>query len=428
MWLPNLADVAWMTDVLSRHGGTLGLPGDVAAVELLDARLTHPFGPGSPRCRGWATYLVTSTGSDPVRLYVKGFPAGGASQAAWQQDRVTRGAGRSAYLHELDLVVWRFPEDPRLPTLPALVTPRLAARIMPPAVRDLLGSSPGDGLRTTVVRYQPEVSATLRLEVDRDGAPAVFAKHLADGTVADIAARHQALWSTSDPPPELRIAEPLAADPVRGVLWTRGVSGHPLAEAVDPDQLPDATASLGALLAALHASSVHVTEDVVVDDLLAEAHSKAAKLARAHPVIASVVTDLVAATTRRRGDAVHERVCTLHGDFHLAQLVSSARGPVLVDLDSMMQGPPEVDLAEFLVELALRGLPESVTQEVARGLLSSYSSASGIEIDAALLETCADIEFLNRCYRHLRRHSPGWQSALETALGRHAEMRSLLRV
>jgi hypothetical protein len=352
VWIPDLADAAWMTDVLSRHGGTLGLPGDVAAVELLDARLTHPFRPASPRCRGWATYLVTLHDADPVRLYVKGFHAGGASQAVWQQDRASRGAGRSAYLRELDLVVWRFPEDPRLPTLPALVSPRLAARIMPPAVRDLLGSSPGDEVRTTVVRYQPEVSATLRFEVDRDGAPTVFAKHLADRTATTIASRHQALWSASDPPPELRIAEPLAADPVRGVLWTRGVSGHPLAETVDPDQLPDATASLGAMLAALHASSVHVTQDVVVDDLLTEAQSKAAKLARAHPVIASVVTHLVAATTRRRGDAVNERVCTLHGDFHLAQLVSSARGPVLVDLDSMMHGPPEVDLAEFLVELA----------------------------------------------------------------------------
>ena len=427
MWLPNLADVAWMTDVLSRHGGRLGLAGDVVAVELLDARLTHPFGPGSPRCRGWATYLVTSKGADPVRLYVKGFPAGGDSQAAWQQDRVTRGAGRSTYLHELDLVVWRFPEDPQLPALPPLVTPQLAARIMPPAVRDLLGSSLGDGLRTTVVRYQPEVSATLRFEVDRDGAPAVFAKHLASGTVP-IASRHQALWSTSDLPPELRIAEPLGADPVRGVLWTRGVSGHPLAEAVDPEQLPDATASLGALLAALHSSSVHVTGAVVVDDLLAEAQSKAAKLTRADPVIGSVATDLVAATTRRRRDAVNERVCTLHGDFHLAQLVSSVRGPVLVDLDSMMHGPPEVDLAEFLVEMALRELPQSVRQGVAAGLLSSYASAAGIEIDAALLETCADIEFLNRCYRHLRRHAPDWRPALEAALGRHAEMRSLLRV
>ena len=101
---------------------------------------------------------------------------------------------------------------------------------------------------------------------------------------------------------------------------------------------------------------------------------------------------------------------------------------MLVDLDSMVHGPPEVDLAEFLVDLALRGLPEGVTQEVAQQLLSSYSSASGTEIDAALLDTCADAEFLNRCYRHLRRHTPGWQSALETALGRHAEMRSLLRV
>ena len=81
---------------------------------------------------------------------------------------------------------------------------------------------------------------------------------------------------------------------------------------------------------------------------------------------------------------------------------------MLVDLDTMVHGPPEVDLAEFLVELALRGLPRASRRKSRGGLLSSYSSASGIEIDAALLATCADIEFLNRCYRHLRRHSPGW--------------------
>ncbi|QWZ09666.1 phosphotransferase [Nocardioides panacis] len=203
--------------------------------------------------------------------------------------------------------------------------------------------------------------------------------------------------------------------------------GTPLADAVEPDQLPEATASLGALLAAVHASSVPLTRDVVVDDLLVETHKKAAKLVRAHPPITSVVADVVTATTRRRGEARHERVRTLHGDFHLAQLVSSPRGPVLVDLDSMVHGPPEVDLAEFLVELALRELPARVKQAVAHGLLASYSRASGTEIDAALLETCAGVEFLHRCYRHLHRHSPGWQSALETDLGRHAEMTSLLR-
>lgn len=425
VWVPNLTDVTWMTDVLRRHNGRLGLPGDVVAVQLLDARLTHPFRPASRRCRGWATYVVSAKGVEPVRLYVKGFPDETAARAVWQQDRATRGSGRCIYLYELDLVVWRFPEDPRLPTLPALVAPRQVARLLPPPVRDVLVSSAG-GLRTTVVRYQPEASATLRLEVDGDGARTVFAKHLADGT-APIASRHQALWSRSDLPPELRIAEPLAADPVREVLWTRGVPGRPLTEAVDPARLPDATASVGAMLAALHSSGVPVRGRVDVDDLLAEAHGKATKLGRAHPALGPAVTDLVAATTRRRAEAGPERMCTLHGDFHLAQLVWSEQGPVLVDLDSMTHGPPEVDLAEFLAELALRGLPCGVARRVASGLLSSYSRASGTEIDAALLETCADIEFLNRCYRHLRRHSPGWEPALEEALGRHAEMRSLLR-
>jgi hypothetical protein len=207
-------------------------------------------------------------------------------------------------------------------------------------VRDVLGLPEGAEPRVTVVRYQPEASVTLRLEAGLETGPSVFAKHLADGTVADIAARHQALWSTSDPARGLRIAEPLAVDPVRRVLWTRGVAGRPLTETVRPDGLPEATAPLGPLLAALHATSVATTSSIGVDGLLVEAHKKADKLARAHPPIAPLVIGLVAAATTRRRDVVRERGCTLHGDFHLDQLVSSAAGPVLVDLDSLLVGPP----------------------------------------------------------------------------------------
>jgi hypothetical protein len=426
MWLPHLADVAWMTQHLSRHVAALGLPEPVVTVELIDARLTHPHRPESPRCRGWATYLVTSRDAAPVQLYVKGYPSGDASESAWQQDRLTRPWGRSTHLPELDLVVWRFPEDPRLAALPDLVTPRWGAGTMPAAVRDLLGATTADEPRATVVRYQPEASVTVRLDTPRSGAPSVFAKHLADGTVADVAARHQSLWSRSVHSRGLRIAEPLAVDPVRRVLWTRGVEGRPLTESVHPDRLPAATEQLGPLLAALHASSVDTTSRISVDDLLVEARKKADKLVRAHPPISAVVTDLVATASTRRRDVARERVCTLHGDFHLDQLVASAAGPVLVDLDSMVHGPPEVDLAEFLVDLALRGLPAATTQDVARALLSSYAQATGRAIDAALLAVCADAEFVNRCYRHLRRHSPEWQSGLESELARHADLASLL--
>ena len=423
MWLPDLADVSRMTGVLSQHVGALGVAGQVDSVQLLDVRLTHPHRPESPLCRGWATYLLRPTEAAPVQLYVKGFPDEVTSRAAWEQDREARPEGRSVHLREADLVVWPFPDDPRLTTLPTLVAPRRLAAILPPRTRDLLGQ--GVALRTTVVRYQPEASATLRVEAGEAGGPTVFAKHLADGTVAAAASRHEALWSV-DPRDGLRIAEPLGADPDRGVLWTRGVVGRPLAFAFPPDRLADVTASVGRLLAALHATAVDAPV-LTLDDLLAEMTKKIAKLTQALPAVGALLADLAAGAERRRNDATPERVSTLHGDFHIDQLVSSAAGPVLVDLDSMVCGPPEIDLAEFLVDLALRGLPLPVARGVGHSLLSSYAAAGATAIDRAALDVCADAEFVNRCYRHLRRHTPGWQDDLTAELGRHADVTAMLR-
>ncbi len=46
MWLPDLADAAWVRDVLSRHAEKLGLIGEVASTQLVDVRLTQPAPPG----------------------------------------------------------------------------------------------------------------------------------------------------------------------------------------------------------------------------------------------------------------------------------------------------------------------------------------------------------------------------------------------
>jgi hypothetical protein len=428
VWVPNLADAEWMTDVLSQHAGRLGIPDDVTAVHLLDARLTHPHRPESPLCTGWATYLLTVRDASPVQLYVKGFSGEGDSEQVWQQTGAARSGRRAWHLRELDLIVWRFPEDPQLTELPTLVDPRLAVGVLPAAVRDVLDLQPEDRLRISVVRYQPETSATLRLEVDRDGPATVFAKHYPDGRVAEVAARHQTLWRVADQVRGLRLAQPLAADPRRGVLWTRGVPGGPLLSAGVPAKLHQVTAAVGPLLSALHGSHVEVAQRLTVDDLLTEAHKKADKLARAHAPVAGHVHDLVTRATARRAQVPPERDRPLHGDFHLDQLVGSPDGLVLVDLDSMVQGAPEIDLAEFAVDLVLRSLPNNVTRDVIQRLLASYATSTGIELDKALLATCVDTEFVNRCYRHLRRNAPGWQAALEAELGRHADVVSHLLV
>ena len=98
MWLPDLADPVRVADVLSRHAERLDLRGAVAAVELVDVRLTHPHRPGSPLCRGWATYRVTTSDAEPVLLYLKGFPDPATSEAASQQDRTARPRGQRHHL------------------------------------------------------------------------------------------------------------------------------------------------------------------------------------------------------------------------------------------------------------------------------------------------------------------------------------------
>jgi aminoglycoside phosphotransferase (APT) family kinase protein len=415
VFLPHLANAVWATGVVTRHATNLAILGAIATVRLLDARLTHPHRPDSPMARGWATYAVAMSDSSSEQLYVKGFPDAALAEAAAKQDP------RATWLRDEDLVVWRFPDDPLLPALPTLVDPRTVAEALSPPVREVIGADARP--QTTVVRYQPEASATLRLE--EEAGAAVFAKHLAYGDVAGLDARHRALWSHAEESEHLRVAEPLAVDEDRSVLWARGVPGAPLTSAVPPSRLPEVAGSVGALLAELHESPVDVPQRLTVDELLVEVRKKADKLSRAHPPVQRLLSDIVAAAESRRDQVTSQRERPLHGDFHLDQLVASPHGPVLVDLDSMVTGAPEVDLAEFLVDLALRGLPESVVHRVARALLASYVDVSGTDLDPALLAICADAEFVNRCYRTLRHHAPGWQLALERELSRHEAVRTV---
>lgn len=433
MWLPAVADTEWMTEVFSRNAVLLGLMDGVSSARMLDARLSHPHEPESRLCSGWATYELTTgetTSTVPILLYVKAFPAG-ASTAAWQQHCAAVPYTAARHLPTLDLIVWQFPEDPGLPALPALVDPVVAVRHLPPVLGTALAGSgfgPG-GLGVEVVRYQPETNATLRYDVDlgaASDAPGVFAKHLAGGDVAATARRHCELWSLTARTPGLRIAAPLAADLQRGVLWTRALAGQPMVSALQPERLRAAAYDVALVLASLHDCGVVVAEQVCVEDALTEARKKSDKLAWAHPPIARLVCELATAAQVWRAGVHIKTDRTLHGDFHVGQLIDEPDGAYLVDLDSMVRGPAEMDLAEFVVDLSLRDVPEPVVKEIVPLLLDEYESHAGRSLDPALLRTFADAEFVNRCYRHLRRHAPGWSTALEHDLAQHDKLASLL--
>lgn len=406
----DLADPVRVAAVVRRHHRALGLPHAPAAVELLDVRIQNPQRPDSPRCRGWATVRVaTAPGGDVCDDVVLLLRAG-------DHGRLSEGG---TILPGLPLRVWSFPHDPGLSALASMTDPQRAEDLLPegPAARD-----PVVGVR--VVRWQPGVSASLRCALVGDaGRSAVYAKVLAHGAllaVDDVQRRLHARSSAG-----LRVAEPLGADPVHGILWTREVAGWPLLDTLrtgDPASIDRTARQTARSLAALHSSvSVPQLRRVQPGDVAVEAAKKARKIARAQPQHDDAV--------RRLGDLVTEGLDVPtddarphHGDYHVGQLLDTRDGLVLLDLDEMGVGDPAVDLAELAVDLLLRGLPPGTARRFLEVVGSSYGVAGGVLPTVGVLRGYAAAELLNRCYRHLRSPLPGWEADLALALAGAADV------
>jgi len=354
-------------------------------VQVLQATRRAPRRNAASRaCRIAVCYRLQTLGRPDEIVYGKVYPQEVcAEQVADTQDSPT-------WLREIGMLLWRLPRDPGLPQLAALL----------------------DG-HTELVRYRPEERATLRR-----GSRYAKTFHGAEG--AELFERFSHFGKSSE---AFEVAAPIGYDAATRTFWQEGVDATALADIVTAQNCTEVMARVAQTLATLHATGPRFGPRRSNAALAAAALKRGVKIGRCMPELdtaARRVADAIAADVPPGSDAVQ-----IHGDFHLDQLVSSPSGPVLVDLDSMVRGAAEIDLAEFLVDLALRGLPPGVTRDVAGRLLSSYREAAGSDLDGALLGLCADAEFVNRCYRHLRRYGTGWQRRLEAELSRRPAVRAV---
>lgn len=394
----DLANPEWLAATLRRHHRQLGLPLPPVRVDLLDVRIKHPHRPESIRCRGWATVRAPTRGEgghdEPVFLIR------------------TEGTGpleaTGTPIPGLPLRVWRFPDDPALPTLKLFVDPQRVRAVVP---GDLAAGHVVEDVQ--VVRWQPGESATVRCDlVGTDGRSAVYAKLLAHDGLLAVDAAQRLLHAQL--PAGLGVAEPLGVDAVHRILWTREVVGRPLLTGPGgaPGWLLPAAGQVGRWLAALHRSGLALPDRVVDPaDIAAEAAKKGRKITQVQPRFGEVVQQLTALAAYLHGTSPSPRH-PLHGDFHLDQMLLSEHDLVILDLDEMVTGDPALDLAELAVDLGLRRLPSEVTGRFLRSVAEAYEDAGGTPPAPAVLRGYAAAELLNRCYRHLRRPVPGWRQAL----------------
>ena len=270
---------------------------------------------------------------------------------------------RASHLPALDALLWTFPDDRKLATLPLL-----AGRS---AALDRLAGRPVAATR--LVAYAAERSATVEC-LDAAGRVLAYAKVLAGGAAAVECRALEAAAGVRDP--DLRVPGVLGVSERHAAVALEPVAGQRL-DTLEHGALVPALGRLGAALGALH--RVRPLPGRRFDRLDVDRLAKAvAVIARGRPQDGPRAAQLLAAllaTPQTEGPAVH-----LHGDVNLRNAIREDGRVALIDMEHAAAGPAAADLGQALAGLLLARVMQRTTEArrsaLADALIAGYADRS----------------------------------------------------
>ena len=303
------------------------------------------------------------------------------------------------------MIVWTFPNDPKLPGLRAMADAARARRRLA-RERAMLGllTSPEGGreahggrgeLAFDRVKYMPTKRCVLRYrDADAPGVsgatPAFFAKaYPAGGSQPAFLLQRAALERLAAAHAAVELAEPLVHLAEESAVWFADWGGRGLIEMAGEcgwDEMADRAATA---LAAFHrVAQPGIPDHATADDVLDEARKDAAKYAAHARRHAGLARGLIARLERGRPPSGAGRpAVALHGAFRAEHVFVRGADTAFLDLDGMALGDPLFDVAEFVASLeflALRSATAPVDAErVSRRFLARYAASVPWSVDGS---------------------------------------------
>lgn len=312
----------------------------------------------------------------------RAFPAG-RSRARWRtanaQNLVTPRFGPAViHLPDVGMVLWSFPNDRTLHTLPAAIE---ATCRTPEFMRDWLAADLGSGwhiVNTTahVVHYVGEQTCTVRTSIvcahpdhPVHHTRTVFGTTYAKNTGTRTARVMRQLWnSASRRSGQFTVPQPLWYDAGLKTLWHPGIHGTTL------DSHPiDRLASMPVLMrvahavAAFHSTSLSPLRSRTRADLMRRLETVSSLLLRCQPACRAILVPLLVRLTAQAKMIPVRPTATLHGQLHTSTLVLTEQTITVMNLDHVCKGHPGQDLGSFIAGLLTWGVDRQASlSEVAR--------------------------------------------------------------
>ena len=315
--------------------------------------------------------------------------------------------GEATYhLPEIGMVLWTFPNDPRLKTLPRLLRADTLSDVFARFEhrRDRQVGAHGYDL----ARYIPSKRCVLRFHIEWRGPrtartlPGQAASELETvyGKVYDSPDNTQAAWDTLQDlwrasqrhAGFLRIPQPLHCDPALQALWMARVPGQALTSRA-AEVTSDTCARLGVGLALLQQSRIRTQGSHGLERELQSLVENGSAVAHLHPDVEAPVREILHGLERHLPGLPRLPLVASHGTFKLNHIMSEGmsegaaalRGapgsgkaaPLsLLDFDSMTVADPMFDVANFtsdLIYLEAQGdLPAGRAALLARAFHEAY--------------------------------------------------------
>lgn len=278
---------------------------------------------------------------------------------------------------DLGSLLWRFPRDRKLPSLPLLSDQgvvrqqwlaQLAAATWPDTPHIV-------SARAQVVSYFPEHGCTVQARVRLGDASGrvrrvwvVFGKARYDDAGAQTERIMRALQA-SDAARDgaVGFARPLGFDAAHRVHWQEGVRAPTLDRVLISKEPPERTwTQVARAVAALHRTPLALPARLTGELIVAEIERAQQIVALACPDAAVALQAVVARLLATRRNRDFATVGTTHGDLHSKNILLSPRRVYLIDLDRVAAGVPNAELGSLLAEEAYRTCLADVSPDIAK--------------------------------------------------------------
>lgn len=289
-------------------------------------------------------------------------------------------------LPEHNMLLWGFPNDPKIKHLATLVNAgRLRALLQEhwPAL-NLPTKFILRDVQTRVIKYAAQTRCTLRhvlfLETEDGGERSelvLYSKIFSSKTsVKPLFRKLQTLWQA--PVCQngvLLIPEPLFCDAKLNLFFQRGLQGRNVDQLLPNLDLPAIAAKSGAMLAQFQQSAFDRLEARAPEHELYECEKILARLAESAPEHLPHAQKIDAALRVKFPLLTPIASTPLHGAFRLTQLLLVEDRLALIDFDDLVKGNPISEVGGFIAYLLYLPLKGLSTEEQARASVTTFCNA-----------------------------------------------------